>query len=142
MAAGAQAGDPSSPGSLSTRLGGLPVVAGHVATALRAHRQWAARVQLWVPPEVAFIERIATDAARTRQAPTAIDDLFQLRDRPVVAPLAMTYADVAEALSISVRSVERLVGSGALRTVRIGGAARVTVAGLADFVDTLGGTCS
>jgi len=46
----------------------------------------------------------------------------------------MTYAAVAERLAVSERTVDRLVASGALPTVDVGGSARVRAADLAAYV--------
>lgn len=114
-----------------------PTVAGHLATAIRVHREWAARVGLRLPPELADMQESLTSAARQRQQTTELEDLFRLRDRPVVPPMLLTHEQTAAALGVSVRSVQRLVASGELRSVAIGGSARIRVADLTRYVDQL-----
>lgn len=116
-----------------------PTLAGHLATAVRAHRQWAARVSLPAPPELAELERIFTETANGRQQPSVLDELAALRDRPPVAARLLDYRSVADGLSVSVRTVERLVAAGQLRTVRVGGASRVPVADLDAYIENLKG---
>jgi excisionase family DNA binding protein len=49
-------------------------------------------------------------------------------------PALLTVATVARELSISARSVWRLIGLGELQVVRIGRSVRVTRTSLADFI--------
>ena len=50
--------------------------------------------------------------------------------------LSMTYKDVAQRLRLSERTVRRLVAAGELKVVRIGGAPRVRVADLLEYVES------
>jgi excisionase family DNA binding protein len=113
-------------------------LAGHVATALRLHRDWSARTGIRVPPGFAELERVFTSRARRGQAGTALDDLWSLRDAAEVIPRLLTYSQAATALSCSERQVKRLVSDGVLTAVRVGsGAARVRVADLDAYVVSL-----
>lgn len=115
-----------------------PTVAGHLAVAIDGHRRWAARVGMLLPPELAELQAAMTAAAaRGRQDATPLEDLAELRDRPAVPPLLLSYEDAAAALCLSVRSVQRLVAAGELRSVQLGGSVRIAVAELTRFVGAL-----
>jgi excisionase family DNA binding protein len=113
-------------------------LAGHLATALRMHRDWAVRTGIRVPDGFAEIEQAFTSRARRGQAGTALEDLWVVRQSGDVTPRLLTYGQVAAALACSERQVKRLVSDGVLPAVRIGpGAARVRVAGLDAYVASL-----
>jgi excisionase family DNA binding protein len=56
---------------------------------------------------------------------------------PVVRRLLITKAEAAEQLGVSVRTVARLIAAGRLPLVHVEGAARVRVADLEAYVDSL-----
>lgn len=113
-------------------------LAGHLATALRVHRDWASRAGIRVPAGFAELEAMLTSRARRGQAGTALDDLWLVRHAAEVTPRLLTYSEAATALSCSERQVKRLVAEGALTAVRVGpGAARIRVSDLDAYVSTL-----
>ncbi len=61
---------------------------------------------------------------------------------PAPPPLALTTRQVAKALGCSVRTVERLIGDGALKSVKIHGLRRVTRDQLAAYLTQLEGSAS
>jgi excisionase family DNA binding protein len=116
-------------------------LAGHLATAMRMHRDWAVRTGVRVPDGFAELEQGFTSRARRGQAGTELDDLWVLRQSADVTPRLLTYDQAATALSCSERQVKRLVADGALPAVRVGaGAARIRVTDLDAYVSTLQAT--
>jgi excisionase family DNA binding protein len=58
---------------------------------------------------------------------------------PPGPPLLLRVSDVCDQLGLSRASVQRLLSSGAIRSVQIGRSRRVLYADLQQFVDALGG---
>lgn len=113
-------------------------LAGHLAIALRSHRDWAVRTGIRVPDGLAALEEAFVSRARKGQSGTALRDLWTVRHAADVTPRMLTYSQAATALSCSERQVKRLVSNGALTAVRVGpGAARVRVADLDAYVASL-----
>jgi excisionase family DNA binding protein len=113
-------------------------LAGHLATAMRMHRDWAVRTGIRVPNGFTDLEQAFTSRARRGQAGTALEDLWLVRQSGDVTPRLLTYGQVADALACSERQVKRLVSDGVLPVVRIGpGSARVRVADLDACVASL-----
>lgn len=115
-----------------------PRLAGHVATALRAHRNWLRGMGILAPEGLAELETVCVSRARAGQVGTPLADLWRVADDRVVAARLLTYADCADALALSERTVKRLVAKGELPAVRIGpGTSRVRVTDLDAFVAAL-----
>ena len=77
-------------------------------------------------------------AARSRQDPTtAAPPRRSAHHAPVAGRLLMTKSEVAERLSVSVRTVERLVAAGRLTQVYVEHSARIRVNDLEAFVESL-----
>ena len=55
-------------------------------------------------------------------------------------PLLMTVDQAAEALSLSRSSIQRLINSGLLPSVKVGGSRRVPTTAVSDYVATLTGS--
>lgn len=81
------------------------------------------------PPE---LESMALLLASDRPCPPELDGFDGTSNL-----LCVTYDSAAQALSVSRRTVERLVATGALPTVSIGASRRVVVTDLTAFVDGL-----
>src|SRR4029450_5933494 len=79
------------------------------------------------PPE---LESLRLLVANDGQGRPTFDVDAEVGDR-----LAVTYDDVARRLSVSSRTVRRLIANGELPGVMIGGCARVTVADLQAFTE-------
>lgn len=111
-----------------------PRVAGHLAVALRQHQEWAARSGMALPQELAQLQAALTTRATRGQDGTPLEDLWSVRHGQDMAPRLVTYANAARLLSVHERTVKRLVASGDLPVVRIGGAARIRTADLDDYI--------
>jgi excisionase family DNA binding protein len=85
-------------------------------------RRYIQNGQHW-PVELESLRLLASE----RQAAPFLDDTADSR-------LAVDYEEAARRLHVSRRTLQRLVASGELPTVVIGGCARVTVADLEAFV--------
>lgn len=128
---------PSSPRS-SLFLDISAELAGHLAIALRQHRQWAARAGLETPPELADLAEALAFRAMRGQEGTPLDDLWSARDREVVTRRLLTYEETGHALGCSQRTVKRLVATGELTAVQVGrGTVRVRAADLDAYVQDL-----
>jgi excisionase family DNA binding protein len=102
------------------------VTLSYVARLLDDHRRRSRRNGWILPLEL----EAAWAIANRRQKPPELASGAARRD-----VLAMTYAQAARRLGVSQRTVERLVASGALPIVAIGGCKRVAVADLVEYVD-------
>lgn len=117
-----------------------PALAGHLAVAIRRHREWADSRGWELPPGLTEFEQYLASRAIQGQSGPSLDQLWQARDGDHVTPRLLTYEDAASVLACSDRSVKRLVAGGQLRAVRIGGTARIRVADLDAYVDGLPST--
>lgn len=118
-----------------------PALAGHLATAIRVHREWAARTGLQLPSGLLELESHLASRAMRGQRGTPVDDLWEVRDGGQVSPRLLTYDETARSLSCSERTVKRLVASGELCAVRLGeGAARIRVTDVDAYVTNLAST--
>jgi excisionase family DNA binding protein len=102
------------------------VVLAYVGVLLTESRQRCRRNGLSWPNQLEAAWLIATG----RQGPPELDS--GSRSSEVVA---MTYAAAARRLSVGERTVQRLVRSGALSTVDIGGCPRIRVADLVGYIE-------
>ncbi len=112
-------------------------VAGHVTIAIQQHRAWARRAGLALPEELPEIERALAIRARRGQTGTPVEDLWQVRHAEQVSPKLLSYAATATVLGISERSVKRIIATGDLRPVKIGGSSRIRVEDVDGFIDRL-----
>ncbi len=97
-----------------------------IADVLGMHRQRCARDGIALPPAVEAAWLVAT----RRQAPPQLASADRLSH-----VLCVTYEQAGQRLSVSKRSVERLIRSGALPSVEIGGTPRIRVADLIAYVE-------
>jgi excisionase family DNA binding protein len=102
------------------------VTLAYVARLLDEHRRRSRRNGWVLPLELEAAWAIANHRQDPPQIPSGVDP------RNV---LVMTYAEAADRLGVSQRTVERVVASGALPTVAIGGCKRVAIADLVQYVD-------
>jgi excisionase family DNA binding protein len=110
------------------------VAALHLETALRNHRAKVERNGGAVPDQVRFLEALARFRVSAGQDGSPFGDPADAPDDAGVTPRLLTYRQAADALAISESSVKRLVSSGELTAVHIGGAARVRLADLDAYV--------
>jgi excisionase family DNA binding protein len=112
-----------------------PTVARHLIAALRAHLRRCRRDQVPVPPPVAAL--LAGLLAGDGQPRPTLDDADAGADAGAVAPLLVDYRAAADALSVSERSVRRLVAARRLPAVDVGGTRRIRTADLVAYVERL-----
>jgi excisionase family DNA binding protein len=112
-------------------------VAGHVTIALQQHRKWARTAGLAVPDELDQLERALANRARRGQTGTPVEDLWQVRHAEQVSPKLLSYAATAQVLGLSERSVKRIIATGVLTPVRIGGSSRIRVEQVDDYLERL-----
>ena len=114
--------------------GALEADAGaHLRRALVAHRRWCRDAGYPWPDALAAL--LATISAHSGQErPELHDDAVPLDTAGV--PLALNYADAGRLLDVSERTVRRLVASGELPHVEIGGNRRVLRDDLVEYLET------
>lgn len=124
--------------------GSLPPVVTHLTMALIGYVQRLRHGGLRVPSALDELVDFLVKTARDRQEPTfGAPASDRSHPAPMTARLLVTKAEVAERLSVSVRTVERLVAAGRLPQVYVEHSARIRVTDLEDFVATLATTpCS
>jgi excisionase family DNA binding protein len=111
-------------------------LAAHVAAALALWRAQLRRDRIAAPAGFDDLLALATRRATSRLDTPSVDELAGLADaRPV--PLMLTKNAAAAALSLSTRTVDRLIGEGRLAAVKVGTATRVRVADLECFAEEL-----
>ena len=125
-----------------------PETAGHLALAIRAHRERLARAGFARPPQLAEIELLAEQVAksggapdRSRQEPTGADtDLTDDLAGPYGGEHELlAQKDAADLLGVAPRSVERMLDRGELRGVTVAGRRRVTRREVEDFAERRAG---
>lgn len=110
----------------------------HLALALTRHIRQLRHDGLRVPASIDELAAILMHCVRTRPAPTGLDDMpLAADDGGVAGRLLVTKAEAAELLGVSVRTVERLVAAGRLPLLHIEGAARIRIADIEAYVDSL-----
>jgi excisionase family DNA binding protein len=110
----------------------------HLARAITRYVRQLRKDGLPVPFILDELAAFLTLYARTRQAATGVDGGYRTpQDVPVLPRLLITKAEAAEQLGVSVRTVERLIAAGGLPLVHVEGAARLRVADLEAYVDSL-----
>lgn len=115
-------------------------LASHVAAALSGHVRWLQRTRRPVPPDLLAVAHLTADAAKRGQPSTALAWLVDLLNGPRMDPLLLTRPQAAEALNLSVRSLDRLLKSGGLASVKVEGATRVRRSDLDAYVARLAGS--
>jgi excisionase family DNA binding protein len=108
----------------------------HVALALRMHAVQLRRNGHSVPRQLVELE--AHFCVSTRQQATPLAGSAPTMDGEPMAPIAVDLDTAAKALSVSRRSVEREIASGALPAIRVGRSRRVRVRDLRAYVDDVG----
>lgn len=110
----------------------------HLALAITRYVRHLRRDGLPVPSVIDELAVFMTMYVRTRQPATGVNgDYGTPQDVPVVRRLLITKAEAAEQLGISVRTLHRLIAAGRLPLVHVEGAARLRVADLEAYVDSL-----
>jgi excisionase family DNA binding protein len=110
----------------------------HLALAITRYVRQLRKEGAPVPSMVEELAACLTMYVRTRQTASGVKgDYGTPQDVPVVRRLLITKAEAAEQLGISVRTVHRLIAAGKLPLVHVEGAARVRVADLEAYVDSL-----
>jgi excisionase family DNA binding protein len=111
-------------------------LAAHVAAALALWRQRLRSDHLVAPAGFDELLVAATAHARPRQATPDVDEVARLaQSRPMA--LMLTKEATAEALTVSPRTVDRLIADGRLAAVKVGHATRVRVEDLSRYVGSL-----
>lgn len=104
--------------------------ARHLRHALASHASWCRTNAVEFPPE---LQDLLVILATTGQRRPPLGDERRSADDPSVL-LCLTYAEAGRRMGTSDRTVRRLVASGQLRSVRIGGCARIKTDDLAAYV--------
>ncbi len=112
-------------------------LAGHLCLAVHQHRTWARTACLAVPDELDQIERALAIRARRGQAGTPVEDLWEVRHAEQVSPKLLSYAAAGQVLGVSERTVKRLVATGDLSPVKVGGSARIRVEQVDDYLERI-----
>src|SRR3954454_10731378 len=127
--------DPAASGDLSTH---PPELARHLAVAMSLHIRNLRQTGAAVPAEVVDLADFLARCVRRRpQATPVADDSDAAHARRVADRLLVTKGEAAERLSVSVRTVERLVAAGRLSLVHVERAARFRVSDLETYVHDL-----
>ena len=111
-----------------------PNVAWHLTKAITSHLRWCRTNGLAVPTEV---NDLFTMLASGGQARPSVGVERTVSHNADVALLTLTYQQACERLNVSLRTVRRLVQSGALASVELCSAPRIRVADLALYVERL-----
>ena len=128
--------DPAASGDLSTH---PPELVRHLAVALSLHVRNLRQLGAAVPAEVEDLAGFLTRCVRTRPRATPVVDGGgdAAHSRRVAERLLVTKGEAAERLSVSVRTIERLVAAGRLPLVHVERAARFRVSDLETYVHDL-----
>ncbi len=127
--------DPAAPGDVSTR---PPELVRHLAVALSLHVRNLRQTGAAVPAEVDELAGFLTRCVRARPKATPVDGGSDAAHaRRVADRLLVTKVEAAERLSVSVRTIERLVAAGRLPLVHVERAARFRVRDLEAYVNDL-----
>lgn len=102
-------------------------LAGHLSVAIRVYRNRASRAGINTPKPMAELEKVLAARASEGQRGTPVAHLWSVaKTDPMIClegaggTRLVGYAGAAELLGCSVRTVKRLVASGALPVVRLG----------------------
>ena len=127
--------DPGASGDGSTQ---PPELVRHLAVALSLHVRNLRQTGSAVPAEVVELAVFLTRSVRTRPKATPVDSGSDVAHfRRVADRLLVTKGEAAELLSVSVRTIERLVAAGRLPLVHVERAARFRVNDLETYVHDL-----
>jgi excisionase family DNA binding protein len=116
---------------------GFTDVLAHLAVALSIHERRMRGRGVPLPPLVGELAAFLRDCARIRQDATSMDRTSQGAHDHERARLLLTKGDAAMSLSVSVRTVERLIAAGRLPVVHVEGSCRIRVADIASYVEGL-----
>lgn len=111
-------------------------VQSHLVRALSSHAQWCRVNAVPVPAEVVVLLEDLTDS-RCQSLPSSPRDGASSDAEAVL--LTVDYRAAATRLSVSERTLYRMVAKGELPAVSVGGCRRIRVADLAAYVDGLEG---
>ncbi|MCU1612776.1 MAG: DNA-binding protein [Frankiales bacterium] len=114
-----------------------PQVAAHLSAAVGDYRRKFRQMGMSTPEELEQLQDELSKVARSGLHRTDLDRLAEVADAAAVIPRLLTYAQAARALACGERTVRRLAEAGVLPKVKVGGAARVRVADLDLYVDSL-----
>jgi excisionase family DNA binding protein len=129
---------PASQTQVSRTPGQTPGIIRHLALALPRHVRRLRQDGVPVPVEVDEWAAFLVHSAGIRPELTVVDDdPGGPQHAPVVARLLVTKAEAAERLSVSERTIERLVAAGRLPLVHVERTARIRVSDLEAFVHRL-----
>jgi excisionase family DNA binding protein len=118
----------------------MPLLVRHLAHALSAHVGRLHQQGVTVPREVRLLAEFLLGIARTRLDASVSADMRDSRQSsPMAVQLLVTKGEAADRLSVSVRTLERLVSTGRLPQVHVERAARFRVRDLEEYVDALPG---
>jgi excisionase family DNA binding protein len=127
---------PSGPGGLCRDQASEFVT--HLALALTRYTRHLRQDRLSVPPAIDELAAVLVHCARMRPAATRMDDEEPAsQDNAVARRLLVTKVEAAEYLSVSVRTVERLVAAGQLPLLHIEGASRLRLEDVEAYVASL-----
>lgn len=104
--------------------------AAHLRRALEAHGRWCREQALPMPDALLKLTALAS-GGQERPKSAAVVEL------PQTAPMLVDYVTAAERLSVSARTLRRLVAKGEVRSVQIGSARRIHVDDLDIFTTRL-----
>ena len=111
-----------------------PVAARHLTRALEVHRRWCRDNGVRLPAALSDLALLATAGQGTTNGHGA----EELADDGHMSPLVYTYAEAAERLRVSERTVQRLVAEGRLPAVEVGTRnPRIAVEDLENYVAQL-----
>lgn len=112
-----------------------PQIITHLAIALSRHVRELRHDCVPVPGEIEELTIFLVHYVRSRQEPTALDDLLRVADdAPVADRLLVTKREAAERLGVSERTIDRLVAAGRLPLIHVERAARLRVSDLESYV--------
>jgi excisionase family DNA binding protein len=127
--------DPAGSGDVSTQ---PPELVRHLAVAMSLHIRNLRQTGAAVPAEVEDLAGFLTRCVRTPPQATPVDDDSDAaHSRRVADRLLVTKGEAAERLSVSIRTIERLVAAGRLSLVHVERAARFRVSDLETYVHDL-----
>ncbi len=114
-----------------------PLLARHVAYALRSHRLFLRSEHLPLPGGFVELERSVKNMASGGQdRPNERAEDEPVDTAPMRTPLLLKHDEAGHLLGVSERTVRRLVAEGQLPAVPVGGAARVHRADVEAFADS------
>jgi len=116
----------------------FPELMRHLTYALSGHVRRLRLEGLAIPREVEELTSFLVQTARSRQfPPLAAGGPRTGHDAPMPDRLLITKGEVAERLSVSVRTIERLVATGRLPQVYVEHSARIRIKDLEAYVNSL-----